>query len=129
MNNSINDLHGQPTYDGLIQEAMINPTESITYPNKIAMRFINTPHLTIFDDDALGCEYFEFKCYVSSYITDSGSKSITTSCTSNSNRCRTIWYMYICATDESIHDYIDEREASLVSNDEIQGQRNANIHF
>ena len=37
--------------------------------------------------------------------------------------------MYICATDESIHDYIDEREASLVSNDEIQSQRNANIHF
>ena len=93
------------------------------------MRFINTPHLTIADDDVFVCKCFEFKSYEASYITDSGSKSITTSCTSNSNRCRTIWYMYICATDESIHDYIDEREASLVSNDEIQGQRHANIHF
>jgi hypothetical protein len=48
---SIKDYHTQPTYAELIQEAVINPTETIKYPNMIATQLRNTPQLTIFDDE------------------------------------------------------------------------------
>ena len=51
MNNSIKDYHRKPTYDELIQEAIIHPTETIKYPNRIATQLINTPQLTRFDDE------------------------------------------------------------------------------
>jgi hypothetical protein len=51
MNNSIKDYHRKPTYEELIQEAIINPTEMIKYPNRIATQLRNTPQLTRFDDE------------------------------------------------------------------------------
>jgi hypothetical protein len=51
MNTSIKDYHRTPTYDELIQEAIINPTEMIKYPNIIATQLRNTPQLTRFDDE------------------------------------------------------------------------------
>jgi hypothetical protein len=52
MNNSIKDYHRKPTYEELIQEAIINPTEMIKYPNRIATQLRNTPQLTRFDDES-----------------------------------------------------------------------------
>ena len=51
MNNSIKDYHRKPTYDELIQEAIIHPTDTIKYPNRIATQLRNTPQLTRFDDE------------------------------------------------------------------------------
>jgi hypothetical protein len=51
MNNSIKDYHRKPTYEELIQEAIINPTDMIKYPNIIATQLRNTPQLTRFDDE------------------------------------------------------------------------------
>ena len=52
MNNSIKDYHRKPTYDELIQEAIIHPTDIIKYPNRIATQLRNSPMLTRFDDEA-----------------------------------------------------------------------------
>ena len=52
MNTSIKDYHRIPTYDELIQEAVIHPTETIKYPNRIATQLRNTPQLTRFDDES-----------------------------------------------------------------------------
>ena len=52
MNISVKGYHRKPTYDELIQEAFINPTETIKYPNKIATQVRNTPQLTRFDDES-----------------------------------------------------------------------------
>ena len=52
MNNSIKGYHWKPTYDEFIQEAVINPTETIKYPNRIATQLRNTPQLTRFDDES-----------------------------------------------------------------------------
>ena len=51
MHNSIKDLDRKPTYDNLIQEAIIHPNETIKYPHRIAKQLINTPQLTRFDDE------------------------------------------------------------------------------
>jgi predicted phage tail protein len=51
MNNSIKNYHRKPTYEELFQEAIINPTEMIKYPNRIATQLRNTPQLTRFDDE------------------------------------------------------------------------------
>jgi hypothetical protein len=51
MNNSIKDYHRKPTYEELIQEAVINPTDMIKYPNRIATQLRNTQELTRFDDE------------------------------------------------------------------------------
>jgi hypothetical protein len=51
LNISIKDYHIKPTYAELIQEAVINPTETIKYPTIIARQVITTPQLTIFDDE------------------------------------------------------------------------------
>ena len=51
MNNSLKDYHRKPTYDELIQEAIIHPTDMIKYPNRIATQLRNTPQLTRFDDE------------------------------------------------------------------------------
>ena len=51
MNNSIKDYHRKPTYDELIQEAIIHPTDTIKYPNRIATQLRNSPQLTRFDDE------------------------------------------------------------------------------
>jgi N-acetyl-beta-hexosaminidase len=53
MNISNQDYHIKPTYEELSQEAGINPTDKIKYPNVIATQLINTPQLTIFDDEDL----------------------------------------------------------------------------
>ena len=50
--NSVKGYHRQPTYDELIQEAVIHPTETIKYPNRIATQLRNTPQLTRFDDES-----------------------------------------------------------------------------
>ena len=50
MNNPIKDYHRTPTYDELIQEASIHPTDTIKYPNIIATHLRNAPELTRFDD-------------------------------------------------------------------------------
>jgi hypothetical protein len=52
MNISLKDYHRKPTYDELIQEAVIHPTETIKYPNRIATQLRNTPQLTRFDDES-----------------------------------------------------------------------------
>ena len=52
MNNSITDYHRKPTYDELIQEAVIKPTEASKYPNRKATQLRNTPQLTRFDDES-----------------------------------------------------------------------------
>jgi hypothetical protein len=52
MNISIKDYHRKPTYDELIQEAVIHPTETIKYPNRIATQLRTTPQLTRFDDES-----------------------------------------------------------------------------
>jgi hypothetical protein len=36
MNITLKDYHRKPTYVELIQEAVIHPTETIKYPNRIA---------------------------------------------------------------------------------------------
>ena len=60
MNNSIKDYHRKPTYDELIQEAIIHPTDIIKYPNRIATQLRNTPQLTRFDDEiCFRCKYFK----------------------------------------------------------------------
>jgi hypothetical protein len=41
----------KPTHEEIIQEAVINLTETIQYPNIIATHLINTPQLTRFDDE------------------------------------------------------------------------------
>ena len=51
MNSSIKDYHRQPTYDELIQEAIIHPTDTIKYPNRIATQLGNTQQSTRFDDE------------------------------------------------------------------------------
>jgi hypothetical protein len=51
MNNSIKDYHRKPTYEELMQETIINPTEMLKYPNIIATQLRNTPQLTRFDDE------------------------------------------------------------------------------
>jgi hypothetical protein len=51
MNTSIKDYHRNPTYEELIQEAIINPTDMIKYPNRTATQLRNTPQLTRFDDE------------------------------------------------------------------------------
>ena len=53
MNSSIRGYHRKPTYAELLQEAVINPTETIKYPTMITTQLINTPHLTRFDDEDL----------------------------------------------------------------------------
>ena len=50
---SIQDYHIIPTYAELIQEALIHPTETIKYPNRIATQLRHTPQLTRFDDESL----------------------------------------------------------------------------
>jgi hypothetical protein len=52
MNNSSKHYHRKPTYEELIQEAIINPTEMIKYPNRIATQLRHTPQLTRFDDES-----------------------------------------------------------------------------
>ena len=52
MSISVKGYHRKPTYDELIQEAVINPTETIKYPNRIATQLRNTPQLTRFDDES-----------------------------------------------------------------------------
>jgi hypothetical protein len=52
MSISIKDYHRKPTYDELIQEAVIHPTETIKYPNRIATQLRTTPQLTRFDDES-----------------------------------------------------------------------------
>ena len=52
MNSSVKGYHRKPTYDELIQEAVINPTEKIKYPNRIATQLRNTAQLTRFDDES-----------------------------------------------------------------------------
>ena len=52
MNSSVKGYHRKPTYDELIQEAVINPTETIKYPNRIATQLRNTAQLTRFDDES-----------------------------------------------------------------------------
>ena len=51
MNSSIKDYHRQPTYDELIQEAIMHPTDTIKYPNRIATQLRNTQQSTRFDDE------------------------------------------------------------------------------
>ena len=51
MHNSIKYYHRKPTYDELIQEAIIHPTDITKYPNIIATQLINTPQLTRIDDE------------------------------------------------------------------------------
>ena len=51
MNISLKDYHRKPTYDELIQEALIHPTDIIKYPNRIATQLRNSPQLTRFDDE------------------------------------------------------------------------------
>ena len=53
MNSSIRGYHRKPTYAELLQEAVINPTETIKYPTMITTQLINTPHLTRFHDEDL----------------------------------------------------------------------------
>ena len=53
MNNSVKCYHRKPTYDELIQEAVIHPTETIKYPHIIATQLRTTPQLTRFDDESL----------------------------------------------------------------------------
>ena len=50
MNSSIKYYHRTPTYDELIQEASIHPTDIINSPNGIATQLRHTPNLTRFDD-------------------------------------------------------------------------------
>ena len=45
MANSIKDYHRTPTYDELIQEAIIHPTDIVKYQNLIATQLRTTPHL------------------------------------------------------------------------------------
>ena len=45
------DYHRKPTYDELIQEAIIHPTDTIKYPNRIATQLRIMPQLTRFDDE------------------------------------------------------------------------------
>jgi hypothetical protein len=52
MSISIKDYHKKPTYDELIREAVIHPTETIKYPNRIATQLRTTPQLTRFDDES-----------------------------------------------------------------------------
>ena len=52
MSFSVKGYHRKPTYYELIQEAVINPTETIKYPNRIATQLRNTPQLTRFDDES-----------------------------------------------------------------------------
>ncbi len=52
MSFSVKGYHRKPTYDELIQEAVIHPTETIKYPNRIATQLRNTPQLTRFDDES-----------------------------------------------------------------------------
>jgi hypothetical protein len=52
MHISINDYHIKPTYAELIQEAVINPTDTVKYPNIIAAQLRNTPQLTRFGDES-----------------------------------------------------------------------------
>jgi hypothetical protein len=52
MNSTLKDYHRKPTYDELIQEAVIHPTETIKYPNIIATQLRTTPQLTRFDDES-----------------------------------------------------------------------------
>jgi hypothetical protein len=52
MNITLKDYHRKPTYDELIQEAVVHPTETIKYPNRIATQLRTTPQLTRFDDES-----------------------------------------------------------------------------
>jgi hypothetical protein len=84
MNISIKAYHTKPTYEELIQDAVINPTELITYPNRFATQLRNTPQLT------LRFKYHKFKCNEANYTTDCGSTNITTSSALNPNRTREV---------------------------------------
>jgi hypothetical protein len=52
MHITLKGYHRKPTYDELIQEAVIHPTETIKYPNRIATHLRTTPQLTRFDDES-----------------------------------------------------------------------------
>ena len=52
MSFSVKGYHRKPTYDELIQEAVMNPTETIRYPNRIATPLRHTPQLTRFYDES-----------------------------------------------------------------------------
>ena len=52
MHNSVTGYHRTPTYDELIQEAVINPTETVKYHNRIAKQLRHTSQLTRFDDES-----------------------------------------------------------------------------
>ena len=90
MSISIKGCHRQPTHDELIQEAAINPTQTIKYPNIIATQLRTTPQLTRFDDELSRHEHYKFKCYEAKYTTDRGSKSIPTSRACSTTRIRTV---------------------------------------
>jgi hypothetical protein len=51
MHISIKAYHTKPTYEELTQEAVVNPTETIKYPNRFATQLRTTPQLTRFDDE------------------------------------------------------------------------------
>ena len=52
MSISVKGYHRKPTYEELIQEAVIHPTDTIKYPNRMATQLRNTPQLTRFDDES-----------------------------------------------------------------------------
>ena len=51
MNSSIKDYHRKQTYDELIQEASIHPTDMIKYPNRIATQLRTSAQLSRFEDE------------------------------------------------------------------------------
>ena len=51
MSHSIKDYHRKPTYDELIEEASIHPTDMIKYPDRIATHLRTTPQLSRFVDE------------------------------------------------------------------------------
>ena len=125
MNNSIKDYHKRPTYDELIQEAIIHPTDIIKYPNRIATQLRNTPQLTRFDDE----NFLDTNILNSNAMKQNMQQTALQKATQPVSRyIKTGLEQFdIHDTDDAIQDQMDDNTADLENAQSIDEQNANNI--
>ena len=121
MNNSIKDYHKRPTYDELIQEAIIHPTDIIKYPNRIATQLRNTPQLSRFDDE----NFLDTNIFNSNAMKQNMQQTALQKATQPVSRyIKTGLEQFdIHDTDDAIQDQMDDNTADLKNAQSIDEQK------
>ena len=125
MNSSVKGYHRKPTYDELIQEAVINPTEKIKYPNRIATQLRNTAQLTRFDDES----FLEMSTINSNAMKQTMQQTAVQRALQTPRPMPSGLEQFDTAdTDESLQEQMDETEELLEEGRRVKRQREDYLH-